>query len=71
MSGVPWHTRKNAVEGRNSQIARLGLKRMWSYGLAGARADITLADLLLNLRTLGRLVQEATLLPSPPAAPRV
>jgi len=63
--------RKNAVEGRNSQIARLGLKRMWSYGLAGARADITLADLLLNLRTLGRLVQEATLLPSPPAAPRV
>lgn len=59
--------RKNAVEGRNSQIARLGLKRMWSYGLAGATADIALADLLLNLRTLGRLVQEATLLP--PAAP--
>jgi hypothetical protein len=61
--------RKNAVEGRNSQIARLGLKRMWSYGLAGATADIALADLLLNLRTLGRLVQEATLLP-PAAAPR-
>jgi hypothetical protein len=54
--------RKNAVEGRNSQITRLGLKRIWSYGLAGATADITFADLLINLRTLGRLVQEATLL---------
>jgi hypothetical protein len=55
-------SRKNAVEGRNSQLARLGLKRVWSYGLAGATADITFADLLINLRTLGRLVQEATLL---------
>jgi hypothetical protein len=33
---------------------------MWSYGLAGATADITFADLLVNLRTLGRLVQQAT-----------
>jgi hypothetical protein len=55
-------SRRNAVEGRNSQIARLGLKRMWSYGLAGATADLTFADLLINLRTLGRVVQEATLL---------
>lgn len=54
--------RKNAVEGRNSQIARLGLKRIWSYGLDGATADISFADLLVNLRTLGRLVQQATLL---------
>jgi hypothetical protein len=54
-------SRKNLVEGRNAQIARLGLKRVWSYGLAGATADITFADLLINLRTLGRLVQEATL----------
>lgn len=61
--------RRNAAEGRNSQIARLGLKRMWSYGLAGATADIALADLLLNLRTLGRLVQEATLLPALKVAP--
>jgi hypothetical protein len=61
--------RKNAVEGRNSQIARLGLKRMWSYDLRGATADIALADLLLNLRTLGRLVQEATLLPPPKTVP--
>jgi len=57
-----YDSRKNAVEGRNSQITRLGLKRMWCYGLTGATADITFADLLINLRTLGRLVQEATLL---------
>jgi hypothetical protein len=52
--------RKNAAEGRNSQLARLGLKRIWSYGLSGARADLTFADLLINLRTLGRLVQQAS-----------
>jgi hypothetical protein len=57
-----YDSRRNAAEGRNSQITRLGLKRMWSYGLAGATADITFADLLINLRTLGRLVQEASLL---------
>jgi hypothetical protein len=57
-----YDARKNAVEGRNSQITRLGLKRIWSYGLAGATADISFADLLINLRTLGRLLQEATLL---------
>lgn len=61
-----YDSRKNGVEGRNSQITRLGLKRMWSYGLAGATADITFADLLINLRTLGRLVQEATLLVTRP-----
>ena len=54
--------RKNAVEGRNSQITRLGLKRIWSYGLDGVAADISFADLLINLRTLGRLVQQATFL---------
>jgi len=56
--------RKNAVEGRNSQITRLGLKRIWSFGLPGATADLSFADLLINLRTLGRLVQQATLLVS-------
>jgi hypothetical protein len=53
---------KNAVEARNSQLTRLGLKRIWSYGLHGAAADIAFADLLINLRNLGRLVQQATLL---------
>jgi hypothetical protein len=53
---------KNAVEARNSQLTRLGLKRIWSYDLHGAAADIAFADLLINLRNLGRLVQQATLL---------
>lgn len=57
-----YSSRHNAIEGRNSQIARLGLNRVWSYGLDGATADIAFADLLINLRTLGRLVQQATLL---------
>jgi len=52
---------KNA-QARNSQLARLGLKRMWSFGLHNAATDIALADLLINLRNLGRLVQQATLL---------
>ena len=56
--------RKNAVEGRNSQITRLGLKRIWSYGLPGTTADLCFADLLINLHTLGRLAQHATLLVS-------
>jgi hypothetical protein len=55
-------SRRNASESRNSQVEHLGLKRIWSYGLAGATADITFADLLINLRTLGRLVQQASLL---------
>jgi hypothetical protein len=58
---VRYASRKNQVEGRNAQITRLGLKRVWSFGLNGATADLTFADLLINLRTLGRLVQEATL----------
>jgi hypothetical protein len=35
---------------------------VWSYGLVGATADISFADLLVNLRALGRLVQQATAL---------
>ncbi|MGC9336482.1 MAG: hypothetical protein ACP5JJ_20275 [Anaerolineae bacterium] len=57
-----YSSRHNAIEGRNSQIMRLGLKRVWSYDLEGATADVAFADLLINLRTLGRLVQQATLL---------
>jgi hypothetical protein len=55
-------SRRNNTESRNGQIAHLCLRRTWSYGLDGATADITFADFLINLRTLGRLVQEATLL---------
>jgi len=61
-----WHerygSRRNATESRNSQVKRLQLGRIWSYGLDGALADIVFADLLINLRTLGRLVQQASLL---------
>jgi len=55
-------SRRNATESRNGQIKRLGLGRIWSYGLDGATADLCFADLLINLRNLGRLVQQATLL---------
>jgi hypothetical protein len=57
-------SRRNATESRNGQLEHLRLKQLWSYGLAGAIADITFADLLINLRALGRLVQQASLLPT-------
>jgi len=55
-------SRRNATESRNAQLTRLGLDRIASYGLDGARDDITFADLLINLRNLARLVQQATAL---------
>lgn len=58
-----YSSRRNAIESCNSQLEHLGLKRIWSYGLPGATADIAFADLLIDLRTLGRLVQQATLDP--------
>lgn len=57
-------SRRNATESRNSQVETLQLKQIWSYGWDGAIADITFADLLINLRTLGRLVRQASLLVS-------
>jgi hypothetical protein len=57
-----YDSRRNATEGRNSQLENLQLKQIRSYGLHGAIADITFADLLINLRTLGRLVRQASLL---------
>ncbi len=56
-------SRRNATESRNGQIEALELKRIWSYGLAGATADIACADLLINLHTLGRLANQASALP--------
>lgn len=52
--------RRNLSESRNGQIEGLGLKRMKSYGLERCQKELQLADFLLNLRTLGRLVREAT-----------
>jgi hypothetical protein len=52
--------RRNLAESRNSQIEALGLKRLRSSGQEHAAREIQVADFLLNLRTLGRLVREAS-----------
>lgn len=52
--------RRNLSESRNGLLEGMGLKRMPVYGLSRSRKEIALADLLVNLQTLGRLVQEAT-----------
>jgi hypothetical protein len=52
--------RRNLAESRNGQLEGLGLKRMRSFGWARATKDVQLADFVINLRTLGRLVQEAS-----------
>ncbi len=52
--------RRNLSESRNGQLEGLGLKRLPSYGLARNTKEIQLADFLLNLHTLGRLVRQAT-----------
>jgi hypothetical protein len=54
--------RRNLAESRNGQIEGMGLKRMRSYGEERAAKDVQLADFVINLRTLGRLVREATIL---------
>jgi len=57
--------RRNLAESRNGQLAGLGLKRLPCHGLSRATKEIQLADWLLNLRTLGRLVREASTGPPP------
>lgn len=52
--------RRNLSESRNGQLQMLGLKRMRAYGLERNEKEVQLADFLINLRTLGRLVREAT-----------
>src|SRR5262249_3440370 len=52
--------RRNLAESRNAQVEGLRLKRLPNYGLARNAKDVQLADWLLNLRTLGRLVRQAT-----------
>lgn len=53
--------RRNLSESRNASLEGMGLKRLSTSGLAHGRQEIAIADFLDNLRTLGRLVQEATL----------
>jgi hypothetical protein len=60
-----WHRRygrRNNSESRNGNVEHMGVKRMTSCGLTRDRKENGLVDGLGNLRTLGRLVREATLL---------
>lgn len=52
--------RRNLAESRNGQLEGMGLKRMRSHGDERATKDVQVADFVINLRTLGRLVREAT-----------
>lgn len=52
--------RRNLSESRNGQIAGLDLKRLPASGLERSRREVSIADFLINLRTLGRLVREAS-----------
>ncbi len=52
--------RRNMSESRNGQLEMMGLKRMPSFGLERNEKEVAIADFIINLRTLGRLVREAT-----------
>jgi len=54
------YARRNNSESRNGQLQTLGLKRMRSYGLQRNTKEVQMADLIINLRTMGRLVKEAS-----------
>jgi hypothetical protein len=54
--------RRNLSESRNGTLEGKGLKRPPSFGLKGCYREVALGDFLDNLRTLSRLVYEATLL---------
>jgi hypothetical protein len=54
------YARRNHSESRNGLLQGMGLKRLPSFGLNRAHREVALGDFLENLRTLGRLVQEAT-----------
>jgi hypothetical protein len=54
--------RRNLSESRNGSLESLGLKRLPSFGLSRGFKEVAIGDFVTNLRTLGRLVQEATTL---------
>jgi hypothetical protein len=54
--------RRSLSESRNGVLERLGLKRLPCHGRARAFKEVTTADFLDNLNTLGRLVRQATTL---------
>jgi len=62
-----WETRygrRNNSESRNAQMEGLGLKRLRSFGLERNTKEVQMADLIINLRTMGRLLKEASRIPS-------
>jgi len=54
--------RRSLSESRNGTLEGMGLKRLPSCGLSRGFKEVAIGDFLDNLRTLGRLVQEATTL---------
>lgn len=54
--------RRSLSESRNGLLQGMGLKRLPSFGLSRNHREVALGDFLENLRTLARLVQEATTL---------
>jgi hypothetical protein len=54
--------RRNLSESRNGSLETMGLKRLPSFGLTRGRKEIAVADFLVNLHTLARLVHQATTL---------
>jgi hypothetical protein len=62
------YARRNSSESRNGGQEGMNLKRLPGFGLMHGLREVLLGDFLQNLRTLGRLVGEATLLAllSPP-----
>jgi hypothetical protein len=52
---------RNAAEERNSEFEDLGLKRMPVYGWERVQAMVTVVDVWGNLKTIVRLIREATL----------
>ena len=72
--------RRNLSESRNGSMEGMDLKRLPSFGRPRNRKEVALGVFLDNLRTLGRLVEEATpwssRLPAaepgpPPSVPRI
>lgn len=54
--------RRNLSESRNGSLEQMGLKRLPVFGLPRGFRETVIGDLLESLRTLGRLVCEATTL---------
>jgi hypothetical protein len=52
--------RRNLSESRNGQLHGLGLKRMPAHGLERNQKEVQVGDFVVNLRTLGRLVRQAS-----------